>query len=254
MAAVAVGRDHADQGQPLAKSALATHFRTTTAVQAEQGQPIPAPGATPPATPPTGVAGFGQLLVAQIPSEALVAYTTLIALFSASGGVYQAGLWAVYGAAIVVCGAAVLAGYLAQRTYGFADTDGDAKTPTEPNPPVPALITAVGPDTVAITAAGAAVPPGPGQGSGGSASAAAAGPAAGGGTGLHLPILPACTAMLAMAVYGLTVPGSPLQSAVSGPAFGIWAGCLAVGGGIMMSIFAPFLGRGNAAVPKQKQG
>jgi hypothetical protein len=50
-----------------------------------------------------------------------------------------------------------------------------------------------------------------------------------------------------MAVYGLTVPGSPLQFDVSATAFAIYSGCLAVGGGVMMSIFAPFLGKGNAA-------
>src|SRR5664279_3685828 len=45
---------------------------------------------------------------------------------------------------------------------------------------------------------------------------------------------------------GLTVSGSPLQS-VSGTAFGRWSGCLAVGGGVLMSVFAPLLGKGNAA-------
>lgn len=70
---------------------------------------------------------------------------------------------------------------------------------------------------------------------------------------LHLPYLAAIAAMLSMAVYGLTVPGSPLQS-VTGTAFGLWAGCLAVGGGVLMSILAPLLGNGNAAtsVPKQR--
>lgn len=56
-----------------------------------------------------------------------------------------------------------------------------------------------------------------------------------------------------MAVYGLTVPGSPLQFEVSGTAFAIFSGCLAVGGGVMMSIFAPFLGKGNAAIAVAKQ-
>lgn len=65
---------------------------------------------------------------------------------------------------------------------------------------------------------------------------------------LHLPYLPILAAVVAMAVYGLTVPGSPLQFVVSPTAFVITSGCLAVFGGRMMSIFAPFLGKGNAAV------
>ncbi|HEY7858467.1 MAG TPA: hypothetical protein VIC82_08190 [Candidatus Nanopelagicales bacterium] len=67
---------------------------------------------------------------------------------------------------------------------------------------------------------------------------------------LHLPILPTAAATVSMAIYGLTVPGSPLQSEVSGTAFGVWSGCLAVGGGVVMSIFAPFLGKGNGATGK----
>lgn len=66
----------------------------------------------------------------------------------------------------------------------------------------------------------------------------------------HLPYFPALSAMLAMAVSGLTVPGSPLQVSMSGSGFAITSGCLAVAGGIMMSIAIPFLGKGNAtAVP-----
>ena len=53
-----------------------------------------------------------------------------------------------------------------------------------------------------------------------------------------------------MAVYGLAVPGSPLAFAMSPPAFAIASGCLAVGGGVMMSVFAPFLGRGNSVNAK----
>jgi hypothetical protein len=38
-----------------------------------------------------------------------------------------------------------------------------------------------------------------------------------------------------------------------GTTFAIVAGCLAVGGGVMMSIFAPFLGKGNEAKVAAKQ-
>jgi hypothetical protein len=161
------------------------------------------------------VASFGQLLIAQIPAEALIAYTTLLALFSAgditvnAGGIsyttantsYSAGRWVVYAAAIVVCAAVVPSSYFAQRDYSFEDTGAPTKSASNVSR-------------------------------------------------LHLPILPTVAAMVSMAIYGLTVPGSPLQSEVSGTAFGIWSGCLAVGGGVVMSIFAPFLGRGNGAKVK----
>jgi hypothetical protein len=64
---------------------------------------------------------------------------------------------------------------------------------------------------------------------------------------LHLPFLPMFSAVVSMAIYGLSVPGSPLQFAVSGTAFTIWAGSLAVSGGVVMSILATVLGKGNGA-------
>jgi hypothetical protein len=63
------------------------------------------------------------------------------------------------------------------------------------------------------------------------------------------PYLPIAAAMSSMAVYGLTVPGSPLQFSVSGSAFTMLSGSLSVGGAMMMTILTPFLGTGNAAVP-----
>jgi hypothetical protein len=149
------------------------------------------------------VATFGQLLVAQIPSEALLAYTTILALFAAAGPdqSYKAGRWLVYVGAILISAAGVLASYSSQRHYGFAvkNKTGD-KTQKE--------------------------------------SSLAR---------LHLPILPMVAAIVSMAIYGLTVPGSPLQFEVSGTAFTIWAGSLAVSGGVVMSIFATVLGKGNGA-------
>jgi hypothetical protein len=161
-----------------------------------------------------GVASFAQLLVAQIPTEALLAYTTLLALFSVGGGAYNTGRWGLYAATIVVCAVSVIGGYLAQRDYGFDDTQtgpgpGVGSAPPKADAPGPAQVTALGK--------------------------------------LHLPYRPVLAAVLSMAVYGLTVPGSPLQFDVSATAFAICSGCLAVGGGVMMSIFAPFLGKGNAA-------
>ena len=175
MGSIAVSRDLADEWQPLASC----------------------PTITPPSGDGTAAksVSFSQLLVAQIPCEALLGYTTLLALFTAaSDGSYAIGRWTLYAAAIVVCAMAVLVDYFTKRDY-----DVEAPAPS---------------------------------------------------TRLHLPVLPILTACLSMAVYGLTVPGSPLQYEVSSTAFGICSGCLAVGGGVMMSIFAPFLGRGNAAQPK----
>ncbi len=143
------------------------------------------------------VASFGQLLVAQIPSEALLAYTTLLALFSATSGGYQTGRWVLYGVAIFACAIAVIGAYLAKRNYAFTDSRGT----------------------------GARL----------------------GQLARHLPWLPTLTSVLAMAVYGLTVPGNALQQSMSGTGFAITAGCLAVGGGLMMSLFAPFLALGNGA-------
>ena len=108
---------------------------------------------------------------------------------------------------------AVLASYLAQRNYGFEDT--------QPVPEPGADASAPAQTSVLVK--------------------------------LHLPYMPVVAAVLSMAVYGLTVPGSPLQFEVSGSAFAICSGCLAVGGGVMMSIFAPFLGKGNAAKAVAKE-
>jgi hypothetical protein len=182
------------------------------------------------------VASFGQLLVAQIPSEALLAYTTLLALFSAGTDGYQPGRWVLYGVSLPACAAVVIGSYLAKRDYTFEDppADGAAAGPAGP----------AGPGGPADTAAAD------------TAAAGLAGPAGSGGARAprralgHLPWLPTAAAVLAMAVYGLTVPGSALQGAMSATGFAITSGCLAVGGGLMMSIFAPFLARGNGAKAK----
>lgn len=159
---------------------------------AQPHQPIrcpvsPAPGR--PADPAAGVASFSHLVIAQIPTEALIAYTTLLALFSVSADGYRPARWAVYFASLPVCAAVVYACYLRQLT---------TRVPTVGSVPRP-------------------VP----------------------------PWLCMGTSVLAMATYGLTVPGSPLQFTMSGPGFAITSGCLSVLGGLAMSIFAPFLGRGN---------
>lgn len=209
LGSVGIGRDLAPAGDLLSRDATTSKVRVALV-----GQGAPAPGVQTQGAPSTGsapatstvsTASFGQLLVAQIPSEALLAYTTLLALFTAagSGTPYRTGRWIVYGSTIVVCAAAVLAAYFAQRQYRFDNSE--TRQGKRAGRPKSALAR------------------------------------------LHLPILPMVTAMLSMAVYGLTVPGSPLQFELSGTAFGIWSGCLAVGGGVMMSIFAPFLGRGNGA-------
>jgi hypothetical protein len=232
LASVAVARDLAAPGQPVANHAtvskmLAAALGAGTVHPSPDGQAavLPAaPAAGQPAGPAAAtagtVAGFAQLLVAQIPSEALLAYTTLLALFSTGGISYNTGRWGLYAAAIIACAAAVLGGYLAQRNYGFDDTQtgpapGTGSTPAAADAPDPAQTAAPG--------------------------------------NLHLPYLPVLAAVSAMAVYGLTVPGSPLQFEVSRTAFAIVSGCLAVGGGVMMSIFAPFLGKGNAAIPVANQ-
>ena len=221
LGSVGIGRDLASPGHALTKDATVSKTRvvalapssTTTQSTVPPGSPPPPP---PPSTGTSGdeasadstagsVASFGQLLVAQIPSEALIAYTTLLALFGAGGSSYQPGRWVVYGATIAVCAGVVLSSYIAQRDYEFDDV-------------------AEHPEAAIST-----------------------------GTKLHLPVLPMIAAMTSMAVYGLSVPGSPLQGEVSATAFGICSGCLAVGGGVMMSIFAPFLGKGNGAKPVAKQ-
>lgn len=204
MGAVGVGRDFAARRQSLGKDLRAARTAPITQAPPAQGGVVAPAGAADSTAAGGGVASFGQLLVAQIPSEALLAYTTLLALFSAGGSTYRAGRWGVYAAAIVVCAAVVLSSYFAQRDYDFADAS-LARRPRAT------------------------------------------------WRGLHLPILPTVSAMAAMAVYGLTVPGSPLQAELSGTAFAIWSGCLAVTGGVMMAIFAPFLSKGNAAQPVPRQ-
>jgi hypothetical protein len=232
LALVAVARDLARAGEPLAKAATVSKTGVL-ALGAEAAQPVSGQAAAHPAEQVAAgqplevgeaqagsVASFTQLLVAQIPSEALLAYTTLLALFPVAGVSYNTGRWGLYAAALVVCAVAVLASYLTQRDYGFDDTQptpapGIGLAPSGADAPAPAQTTAL--------------------------------------AKLHLPYLPILTAVLSMAVYGLTVPGSPLQFEVSRSAFPICSGCLAVGGGVMMSIFAPFLGKGNAAKPVAKQ-
>jgi hypothetical protein len=212
LASVAAARDWAGAGQRVAKDPTVPKMRAIAGAEDSATQPAAGQPDGGGEAPAGRVASFGELLVAQIPSEPLLAYTTLLALFTASGVSYNAGRWGLYSAAIVVCAAAVLGNYFAQRDYGFADTA------TAPTPTAASARTQV----------------------------AALGK-------LHLPYLPVLTAVLSMAVYGLTVPGSPLQYEVSGTAFAIYSGCLAVGGGVMMSIFAPFLGKGNGAEARPKQ-
>jgi hypothetical protein len=108
----------------------------------------------------------------------------------------------------------VVGSYVAQRDFAFDDTQ-----------PAPAPGPASTPLAAATAATGQKGPP----------------------AKHHLPYLPLLSAVLSMAFYGLTVPGSALQHAVSVNAFAIFSGCLAVGGGVVMSILAPFLGKGNAA-------
>lgn len=161
--------------------------------QADPAQPITLPTAGGPAGP-GGAAMFGQLVAAQIPSEALLAYMSLLALFSAADDGYRAGRWVLYALSLPVCAAVVATSYLAHRP----------------------------------------------------AAAVSATP---GASLRRLPWLPMCTSVCAMAVYGLSVPGSALQASMSGTGFAITAGCLSVGGGLLMSLFAPLLGRGNAVPP-----
>ena len=151
------------------------------------------------------LATFGQLLVAQIPSEALLAYTTLLAVFSSAGGGYKTGRWILYGISLPICAITVIGAYWAKREHEFGE--------------------AMPSDYV------------------GRARVVAA----------HLPWFPALTSVLAMAVYGLTVPGSALQQSMSNAGFAIISACLAVGGRLMMSILAPFLGKGNKARPVESE-
>ncbi len=214
MTSIAIARDHADPGQPIPSGRPVRPdgaLGQRTPIQPETPIKSDASGSTAAGS----VAGFAELLVAQIPSEALLAYTTLLALFSVGGSSYNAGRWFLYGSAIFACAATVIATYIAKRDYGF-----EHAAHTNPTAPQPssrhAEISTTSPTRVSPLS--------------------------------HLPYLPTFTAMTSMAVYGLTVPGSPLQFELSGPGFGILSGCLAVAGGVMMAIMAPFLGKGNGAV------
>ncbi len=203
MATVGIGRDKAGAGDAIAKDATAVAAARTSTFDHSGGA----------APNKAEVATFGQLLVGQIPSEALLAYTTLLALFSTGGSSYKTGRWILYFAALVVCAATVVSGYFAKRDYAFVEK-------ADPQ----------------------AVPP----------RSMYTGRPARTWNRHHYPILPTATSVSSMAVYGLTVPGSPLQFEMSGASFGIWAGCLAVGGGVMMSMFTPFLGKGNGAITVEK--
>jgi hypothetical protein len=195
--AVGVYRDLAPQAKRISAQT------TVAADPAAPAHPAAATGGAAPASPGTAqdagsVASFAQLLVAQIPSEALLAYTTLLAVFSAATTGYQSGRWTLYGLSLVACAASVIGTYLTKRNYTFADIPADKSRQLRHQL-------------------------------------------------RHLPLLPTVTAIAAMAVYGLTIPGSALQHATSGTGFAIIAGCLAVGGGFMMSLFVPFLANGNGA-------
>ena len=213
MTSIAIARDHADPGQPIESGRTGR----PDGVAAQQTSSRTDPSRS---TSTGSVAGFAELLVAQIPSEALLAYTTLLALFSVGGPSYNRGRWILYGSAIFTCAVTVIAGYIAKRDYGFEHVAGAKPTATESSSS-DAEISATSPTRFWRLA--------------------------------HLPHLPALTAALSMAVYGLTVPGSPLQFEWSGPGCGILSGCLAVAGGVMMAIMAPFLGMGNAAVATTSQ-
>jgi len=213
LTSLAIARDIAGPGEPVPSGrpgrqavaqAVSEAAARRGAAAAGPGQPTPIHADPSGSTTAGSVAGFAELLVAQIPSEALLAYTTLLALFSVGGSSYNTGRWILYGAAIFACAATVMTSYLAQRNYGFDDTARDAGTPATS----------------------------PGRHS----------------RRTHLPYLPTFTAVMSMAVYGLTVPGSPLQYDLSGPGFGILSGCLAVAGGVMMAAIAPFLGKGNGGL------
>ena len=69
LGAVAIARDLTGQGDPLAKDATVSKTRLVGA--GDQTTEPPTTGSA--ATPTANVASFGQLLVAQIPSEALIA-------------------------------------------------------------------------------------------------------------------------------------------------------------------------------------
>jgi hypothetical protein len=105
--AVGVYRDLAPQAKRISAQT------TVAADPAAPAHPAAATGGAAPASPGTAqdagsVASFAQLLVAQIPSEALLAYTTLLAVFSAATTGYQSGRWTLYGLSLVACAASVI--------------------------------------------------------------------------------------------------------------------------------------------------
>lgn len=218
MASLAIARDLAPAGQPLNTPAtgsaggdLPPPAPPSGLPYSQSEMPTMGPTTTLPRARELGqiassaplvdtAAGFAQLLAAQIPAEALVAYTTLLALLYRADGSYNTGRWVLYGFSVIACGATIFAAYCAKRNYTLH--------------------------------------PGAGGVAGGMAL-----------RGIRPPYLPIAAAMLSMAVYGLTVPGSPLQFNVSESAFTLLSGSLSVGGAMMMTILTPFLGTGNDAVP-----
>lgn len=146
----------------------------------------------------TGVARFSHIVAAQIPSEALIAYTTLLALLSVSKDGYHEARWAIYAASIPACAGIILAAYVQQREH----------RPRRRRPRHHRWFPR---------------------------------------TRYPLPWLSIMTPAAAMGVYGLSVPGSPLQYAMSGTGFAVTSGCISVAGGLALTVIAPFLGQGNAA-------
>lgn len=103
LASVAVARDLTADGQLLRKDATLSNIGVA-ALGPGTGQPAPggqaavlpaAEAADPPAGAAAATAGMAasiaQLLVAEIPSEALLGYTTLLALFAIGGVSYEPG-------------------------------------------------------------------------------------------------------------------------------------------------------------------
>jgi hypothetical protein len=150
-------------------------------------------------TSDTGLARFSHIVAAQIPSEALIAYTTLMALLTVSKDGYHEARWAIYAASVPACGLIVLAAYVQQRGHVPQRRRRPRRLTWLPRTRHP------------------------------------------------LPWLSIVTPALAMGVYGLTVPGSPLQYAMSGTGFAVTSGSVSVAGGLALTVVAPFLAQGNAA-------
>jgi hypothetical protein len=190
-------------------------------VAIDRDKASPTPGAAENPQRPS-IAGFGPLLVAQIPSEAIVAYAALLAVFGAGGSQYRTGRWVLYGVVVALCPIVVITGYLAKRSYGFVEPARALPAPAIVPNPLDIVSPATDAEVGAVADSGGRAP-------------------------LHLPILPAAAGAAAMAVFGLALPGCALQYTISNVAFGIIAGCLAVGGAVMMAIVAPYLGHANRA-------